>query len=290
MHSNNSINKIITNYTLCLIPLILYGVYKNGIIPYLYYQSNLWIILKPLIIPIGAYFFGYAFEYFQHHDVSNSFTPLLCLISAMIIPINTPIIIYLICLIGTLLLNKFIHQPINLFILPKIIIALYLVLFATYTYQNSYELSTNLYYSPLDLFFGRSFGGISATSTILCLISYIFLFNTAIYKKTIPPLIIGSFILTSLILSPFYGFTTILHNFLNSTIIFSSIFLATIPIYSPITKQDTLIYSLFIGITSALLVSTLNVYESVYIVIFIAPFITKIISKTLRRYRHSSLI
>ena len=280
MHSNNSAQKIILNYTIALIPLILYGFYRNGIIVYQNYETSLFQLFKPIILPAFSFFLGFlADKYYFHHDSSESFTPLLMTISAMLMPPTVNTILYLILSSITIIISKFISTKINLALFNKLLVIIAILFLSNYTYLNQYESSISMHYNVIDLLFGRSSGGLAVTSSLLCLISYIYLMSTSIYKKIIPPIIICTYLILNIFLLPILSFHQLFNNFLNSTILFASIFIATLPIYSPITLKEQITYSIIIGITSFILINFLSVYEGIYIILLITPLINKIVSK-----------
>jgi len=184
----------------------------------------------------------------------------------MIMPYNINYLVYIILFSILYFLSTFINLKVNKVCIIYLIILLVNSLFNDFTYLNPLEINYSYNFEFLDYLFGRNIGGISTTSIILSLISYIYLINNYYYKKDIPFIINLSYLFLSFIYFIFTNNNTFL---LNSELIFASIFIATLPEFSPHKRNFQIIYSLLIGILTFVISILFNSIISVYIAIFI---------------------
>ena len=101
--SKNKTSKMMRNVLISLVPIILFGFYKNGIIPYINGKINIIGMLYPLIFVILGGVFTYFIEKFlarfflKKKDLElkkymhSSFSILPGVFLSLILPINTPI-------------------------------------------------------------------------------------------------------------------------------------------------------------------------------------------------------
>lgn len=288
IHTKNTSFKIMKNILIALIPLILFAIYKNGIV--LFFKGNasfldsIYPLFLILICSLSTFTFDTLYTLIFCKDkmdikeyIRNSFSFIPGIILSLVIPINTPIFVIIIsCLISTILgkllfgiSNKYLFNTVALSFL---IISIFSLINGGYSYLNSYEntkytstplqaeISNGLNYSyeetvkpygSLKQFFvGNVPGGIGEVSILICIISFIYL----IVKKSIKYLIPISILVTLLI-----GFTVgglinnfdgyfALFNIFTGGIIFSSIFISSSMFTSPITSKGQIIYGILIGI------------------------------------------
>ncbi len=259
IHSGNSSKKIFLTYIITLLPLIIYGLYKNGLFVYLNYNNDILYIIKPLIIIIGSVLLGFIFD----KIFKTNRNVLIALLISVAVPISINIYIYFIILGIGLWLSKY-FKSINVVVIIKLFVMLIMYLLSDYTYLNDFQLNNEVLYNGVDLLLGNAHGGIGNTLIIYYIFAYIILLSTTIYKWGIPLIIIGSYSLISCIFIPFVGFNELVFNMFNSQLLFVSVFVATIPFYSPIKFRHIFIYSLLIGLLASILVNLVSVYEGVY--------------------------
>ncbi len=263
----NSTNKIILIYMLSIIPLVLYGTYKNG---YLLYNSNYISfieIFKPLLITTIPILICLILNYIKYKKIKIEIDNLPWIAISLFMPININLLIYICSITGFIILNNFYFKNINLAIKYKIFIIIFMLITSSYSYLNIAETTNKYAYDILDLIIGRSVGGVSSTSLILGMGSYLILFISGYYKKNIIIISLGLYSLLILIFSYFIDV-----NFTNIAGIFIAIvYLGSFNKFTPITTKMQIIYSCTLGI----LTFTLSIFLSYYIGVFLAILITQ---------------
>ena len=68
LKSKNNENKILVKYILLLIPFLIYGFYKNGILLYKGEYVNILNMFKPLILTIISILISYLFTKYKKED------------------------------------------------------------------------------------------------------------------------------------------------------------------------------------------------------------------------------
>src|SRR5574344_1639584 len=271
--SKNSSLKMIISYFLVIFILIGYGSYKNG---WLLYQKDLISFLgvfKPISMLLIAIIIVYIVDFvfykviFKQKDywslLLNDFKPIFMALLVLTLPsqINLFLLIILI-LIFSIIINLIKDSFINVYSLAKIIIILILVIFNVYNYSNTYELNVDTALTTFDLFMGRSIGGIGTTNSLLLIISYIVLSFNAAYKKDIPVIALAVYFMMMIFSSCFsQNIIFNIKELLNSEFLFVTIFIATIPNYSPIVKNERILYAILIGILSFIFAKLINPFE-----------------------------
>ena len=285
IHYKNGKKELINLYFIAIIPLILYGIYKNGILLYI----NDLINIKEVFIPIYFYFISIIIGLFVSliYKDNKKENILLCLIVSLTISINTNMIIYPLVLFISLFISKYISNKtklkINTISFMHILLLLSLLI-NSYSYMNISEKLAKFNYGMFDIFLGHGIGGVGSTSFISIIISLIILSFNKFYKKIIP--ITASLIY--LIINLAYMFITNssdhINIILNGTIYFSFVFAAADIYNTPNTKKGMFIYAIIIGILSSLFSFLFNIYEAGYISILLTslliPLINKIINKS----------
>lgn len=310
IHTKNTSKNIMKNILIALIPIILFSIYKNGLV--LLFKENINFIksLYPIfligICSLSMYAFDILYTLIFNKNInikeyiktSYSFIP--GIILSLVIPINTPIlIIILTCLISTVL-GKVIYgftnkRLFNTVALSFLIISIFSLLNGGYSYLNNYE-STKYTTTALELqteysyettvkpygdlkqfFVGNVPGGIGEVSVLFSIVSFIYL----VVKKSIKYLIPISIFTTTLI-----GFTVLgvinnydsyfaLFNILTGGIIFASIFISSDSYTSPITKLGQIVYGILIGILT--IVFRIIPFGGIYLATFICNFLVPLI-------------
>ncbi len=288
-HKNKDYSKYINKIIISLIPLILYGIYKNGIILYTNKYINIVDIFKPLFIPLIGLIIGILIDYLKHKKIifENS---LYGLIIGMIMPLNINYILFIVCTFSLLFLLSYLDKifTVNKICLIKLIIILILFIMNSYSYANPLELEAYKYsYNILYLLGGRVISGISISSTILIFLSYLYLSITSYYyKKDIPFYLISIYLLIMVVYSVISGFNV--NNFINPNIYFAFIFIAPLISTSPYTKTGKLIYSLLIALISSILIIWNNNFEIVYLCILFVSLCSKMFDK-IRKIDYNSI-
>ncbi len=263
--SNNSIKKITITYLISLIPLIIYGFYKNGIMLYNKKLVGIFGLFKPIIFLILGILIGalvnliYETYIKKNKDtiidkIFSSFHIVYGALISCIVSINTNIFLFIIISFLTLFLSKFVKNKLNFVALCALIIFFIMNIFGKFSFLNIYETTNNLKLDTIDYLIGRGSGGIFTTSIIALIISFLILYFSKTYKKVIPIFSIISFFSLVII---YCIFKSDIGNILNMTftngILFSFIYIANEPTSSSYTKKGQIIYGLLVGITTFLL-------------------------------------
>lgn len=264
--NNNSIEKMCYIYLLSLLPLILFGFYKNGINLYIKGYIGIIGMLKPLLFILIGLTIGILVNiiYEKYIKKSNdnireiifsSFHPIYGILVSCIISINVNILLFTIVTFIVLLISKFINNnKVNYITISGLIIFFIMNITGKFSFLNIYESSNNFKMNAVDYLFGRGSGGIFTTNVILLIISFIILYNSKIYKKVIPIFATISFsILTCLYCIITNDITNIMNMLFTNGILFSFVFIATEPTTSSYTKHGMVIYGSIVGILTFLL-------------------------------------
>lgn len=168
IRSKNSTHQIMNRVLFALIPIILFSFYKNGIIPFLNNNTNIYGMLKPLIFVLLGALFTYVLErlgarfFLKKKDkeldeyMKNSFSILPGIFLSLVLPINTPIWVLLFGSIITVFLGKMIYGGFgNNIFNPALVGCLFTltiysgVILSNGGYLNSYEVDTISSATPL---------------------------------------------------------------------------------------------------------------------------------------------
>lgn len=286
---NNELIKLV--YYLSLIPLIIYACYKNG---YLLYEKNLgsiFIIVKPLLLSILVMIVSISLDYIINRFIKkrknmlnylkNSYNTLFSLLLYLMLPCRINILLIILGVsILEILMNYLDKFKINYVVIVKLLVVIVLSIIGKYTYRNLYEESVLTSYTSIDLFFGRSIGGVGTSNIFLIIISYLILLFIPSYKRYIPINIILSYILMIFIFSIFgLDVRDGLKLMLSNDIAYASVFIATIPFYSPRLYNESILYSIIVGILGFILVNYISLKEGIYIAILISNIIIIILNK-----------
>ena len=286
----NSIYNINLTLIISLIPLILYGIYKNGFILYQKEYLSLFQLLLLIIMPIGSFCVGLLVEYLFNIQKKgkiftiNSFLPLYGLIINCIINPSINIFLFWGILFVLLILIKKLSTvkiiSINYIVVVKIVIILILIILGKNTYNNLYENHASLAFGLTDIIFGRSTGGLFSTNIFLILVALIYLSFAKFYKKEIPFYLLGTYILLTLVITIIEKDNiNIFLNISNSMVFFGAVFVAPEMISSPYTKKGRKLYGILVGILTVIFIKFIDSTDGVFVAILIGGFLVKFIDK-----------
>ena len=286
--SNNSIKRIILTYIISLLPLIIYGIYKNGIYLYIKKYVGIYGLLKPILFLLISCFIGIITNIIYEKYIKKSkdklsdiifgdFNLIYGILISCVVSINTNIILFSIVTFIVLFLSKFINIKFNVVCATTLIIFLIMNIFGDFSLLNNYEISNKLNLNTIDYLFGKGSGGIFSTNILFIIVGFIILYLSKTYKKTIP---IFSFI-TFLILVIIYciykhDIGNILNILFTNGILFSFVFIATDTQSSCYTGIGKIIYAILVGILTFILY-LINPYLSSFGAIFIVSILNSII-------------
>lgn len=267
MKNNKTKDLVILNVVL-LIPLLLYGIYKNGYLIYIKNLINFIEIFKPLYLIIFSVVIKFGVDLIKYRKIKMDYNLVYAILIGMIMPYNINYLVYIVSFISlyviTLYLEKYIKFNKVCFI--YLIIVLVNVIFKEFTYLSLLEQKYSFSFDFLDLLIGRSIGGISSTNILFSLIAYVILINNFYYKKDIPLVINISYLGLAFI---YFILTNNSMLLLNSELIFASIFICSLPEYSPYKGKMQIVYGVIIGIISFVISIFFNSVIAIYIATFI---------------------
>ncbi len=278
---------IIIRYYLVIIILTIYATYKNGILLYNKKLINFVYIFKPLLLILLSLSISYLITFLykkyikkEKYSIKSDYNPIFIALIVFCLPININIFYYLIFIVIFNIVKLFLNIKINYYAMMKLIIILAIILLNKYNYQNIYELSIETNLSTFDMFFGKAIGGIATSNILLLIICYIILCTLINYKKEIPLISFVSYFLTLIVFCLIFNQNIIINikDMICSEFIYAIILIATISFYSPILRNQRIIYSILIGILSFTFNKIFNIYEGVFIAILITSIIFSIIN------------
>ena len=258
VRSRRSIKNISLVRISLLVPLIVYGFYKNGIYLYQHQYTNLFGLFKPFIfVLIGGsigMFVNIIYEYiFNKHKgkfieaVFSTFHVEYGLLLGCVTSINTNIAIFSAVVFVILFISKFIKNRIN--IMALIFIAIYLIqvyLTKDYSYLNAYDTSRAFSLDFMDYMIGRGAGGISATHIILIIISML---GISISNNNKVNITISAIVSAALCFGTYSIITKepIGALLLTNNIIFAYTYIATDYVTSSYTLNGEIIFGVLVG-------------------------------------------
>lgn len=318
--SKNTTNKMMLNLLVSLIPIIVFTVYKNGVLPYQAGKIEFVYILYPLLFILLPALVSFLIEtiyaiiflkkrnkdIFKYIKSSYSFFPGLFL--GLILPINMPIWIVLlgavIASLSKMIFGGFGKNWFN----PALVGYLFIFIFFTSYFQinggylNKLEVDTISTSTPLtnsivvegigdydslvkpygslvNFFTGMIPGSIGETSTLLCLVAFIYLTISGVIKWKIPIVYVLTVFFATFLIGNInnLGIWYPLFQILSGGLIFGAVFMATDPVTSPTTTQGQILYGLFLGILTVGIRYLSPLPEGVFISILVMNIFVKVL-------------
>jgi len=291
--SNNKILfKINLLYLIALIPIIIFSYLKNGLAVYQAHKISFFGSLQYLCIPILIVILVYCLEILwfvyikkdkDFDDVINSSVPLICCLCYLVSGPRDSLFITVPLIVVTMFITKFLKKvSINQVALFNVV--LYGILYALGLANNAnfLEASQATNYSLMQSFIGYGVGAIGVTSGLLGIIGYIILLFNPYYKKSIPLYCIVFYFVIAGTMAVFKAdvtITDVLVGMFNNGIIFASVFVAALSIYSPMMSSGKLAYGMLFGLIAGILVAIGLGGVSPYIAILFASIVTPLLDR-----------
>ncbi|MBP3456740.1 MAG: RnfABCDGE type electron transport complex subunit D [Bacilli bacterium] len=276
VREETNIKKIISYLYISIIPLLIFGFYKNGIKSY----DGIYI-LHPLILDLVGFASGTLVSIIlEKKKPLTSFYPFYGLLSASLVFPNTSIIVFgLICFISLFIYKKINKNNVNI----VCVIALIVILISNF-YETSYlnlVINSNTNLDGLDYLLGKGSAGLNASCTLLSLTSYLYLSTKAFYKREIP---LYSFLIYSILMVIYLSFigdiNSLFVRLLSNGTIFSLVFVSTMGTTSSYTKRGRICYALILGILMFILsfsFPSLAVISAIFLVSIMHKYIDKLL-------------
>lgn len=266
---------------LILLPIIGFSLYKYGYLDYskglvslLASFKVLWLLLINIIITFMSSNLlkdNYPYKYYE------------TIVLTLLLPIRAPYIIDIIGVLVYNLIRKYLYTyHINNIAISKLFITVCLMILNKNNYLSFYQEQVSSLYTTSDLIWGASIGSIGSNNLVILILCYLLLCNVIIYKKDIPWYAILGYTMTLGI----YGLINnnliyLMKLTLNSTVLFSIIFVSSINISSPVGRKLRRIYGLLVGILSFTFL-IINPYDAGLIGIIMANLIINLIEYSYR--------
>ena len=276
VREETNIKKIISYLYISIIPLLIFGFYKNGIKSF----DGIYI-LHPLILDLVGFASGALVSIIlEKKKPLTSFYPFYGLLSASLVFPNTSIIVFgLICFISLFIYKKINKNNVNI----VCVIALIVILISNF-YETSYlnlVINSNTNLDGLDYLLGKGSAGLNASCTLLSLASYLYLSTKAFYKREIP---LYSFLTYSILMVIYLSFigdiNSLFVRLLSNGTIFSLVFVSTMGTTSSYTKRGRICYALILGILMFILsfsFPSLAVISAIFLVSIMHKYIDKLL-------------
>ncbi len=200
VRSKKNIYQISITRILLLLPMILYGVYKNGLFLYINKYTNLYGLFRPLIFIFGGAFIGamvnVIYELIFNKKNNNNPTIREILFSSFhieygiilgcLVSINTNVLVFFLSVFGLLMVSKFFKNRVNIMCVIFITIyAIQTLVLKNFDYMNIYESNKLFEYNILDYIIGKNVGGIASTNILINLLVFVLLSVTNNTKTSI---------------------------------------------------------------------------------------------------------
>ena len=276
IREETNIKKIISYLYISIIPLLIFGFYKNGIKSF----DGIYI-LHPLVLDLVGFASGALVSIIlEKKKPLTSFYPFYGLLSASLVFSNTSIIVFgFICFISLFIYKKINKNNVNI----VCVIALIVILISNF-YENSYlnlVINSNTNLDGLDYLLGKGSAGLNASCTLLSLASYLYLSTKAFYKREIP---LYSFLTYSILMVIYLSFigdiNSLFVRLLSNGTIFSLVFVSTMGTTSSYTKRGRICYALILGILLFILsfsFPSLAVISAIFLVSIMHKYIDKLL-------------
>jgi len=280
-------NNYIIHVSVALIPLIIYGFYKNGLLPFLNNDISLFKMFQPLFLPLMGILAGVCSDYLNWHRNKEkqlwTYSPFYGLIISMTMPVSINAFLVFFLITGMLwLFQKLKQKTVSPLYFTQMALMI-VILIINISFQNGSERNHEIVYSMLDIFLGRNIGGISTTSIFLNLLSLGYLWFDPFYKKEIAISTILSFMIIAFLFEIFLPTGDYIFTILNSSIFFGSIFFATEIKSSPYMEQAKIIYGILIGVFcycfTRFVSREIGIYLSIFLISLLVPILNLITLK-----------
>lgn len=290
---SDNTSKIMIRLLIALLPILCFSVYKNVAI---LYKMDISILkaLHPLFIIVVAIMTSVITEMLYvrfilkkekrelKEYIKNSYALFPGLFLALVIPINTPLLIvavgaFIATLIGKMIFGGFGHNIFNpaltgallvttaygsiiggtsnLLELDTIGSATPLSNLANFNYIGTYEQIVGKFGDIYNFIFGTIPGTLGETNKFLIIAALIFLIFTKVIKWKIPIFYISTVFLMTFIIgyNNDLGIWYPLFHILSGGLLFGAVFMATDPVTSPITPIGQVLYGISLGVLTVVL-------------------------------------
>jgi electron transport complex protein RnfD len=281
---------------LALIPVIAFSIFKNGIMPYMLGYGTVFDMLRPLLMILLSIFVCFVTEYGWARIIlkekkkslqfylKNSYFIYPGLFLALVLPINTPLVLVMLgafvaTFIGKIIFGGFGNNVFN----PALVGALFVtssyynLIAQNGGYMNLMEVDTVSAATPLtnlglnnfiasydvlikpfgdiwNFISGGIPGSLGETSAILIIIGFLYLIYKKVITWHIPVLYVGTVFVLTYIIGTYFGLDVwypLFHIF-SGGLLFGAVFMATDPVTSPTNPSSQVLYGISLGILTVI--------------------------------------
>ena len=264
-------------FYLAVVPLILYGIYKNGLLLLSNNYITKMVLIKTIIYLFVPFIIGYILSliFKRKQDELLRFG----ILAGLTMPYNFNMSAYFSIVIGVMFLVMYVPNKVKI---NEIALLITFIIILNRIFNNSVLFNpmeiTNIYrFSLLDLFFGRGVSFIYTSSIFWLLVSYVILTFIKTYKKNIFIYEITTYLLCFVIYLVYkQNFNETAITFLNGITFFSFIFLSPINESSPSIKIEMIVYGIFTALLTFILVFIFNIFTGAIISVLFSSIIYRI--------------
>ena len=258
VRNKTSIKSISLYHMLALIPVIIYGLYKNGIYLYMNKYIGLSMLFRPIIILFSGFCIGAIVNIIYEKLIKRNKDTLLeiifssfhaeygLILGCLCMP-NTNVLIFIPTVFVCLFISKFLNNRINTIAFSFIVFFLISKFVSSVDYNNIYESSKIFHLTFMDYMIGKNAGGLATTHIILILVGLVFLALTNNIKKNIAISSLSTYIVLIIIYCIVKN-ESILESIFITNYIFAFIFVATDTVSSSYSNKGTVIFGILIGV------------------------------------------
>lgn len=264
-------------FYVAVIPLLLYGIYKNGYLlianNYIDKMTLLRILSYPIISSLIGFILSKIFKRKSKELIRFG------VLAGLTAPFDFNIIAYFSIVIGAMFLVMYVPNRLKI---NEISLLITLLIILNYIFNNSVlfnpmELTSMYKFTLLDLFFGRGVSFIYTSSVFWLLVSYIILLFIRTYKRNIFLYEIATYIGCFIIFVLFkHHFVDNFSLFLNGITFFSFIFLSPINESSPSTNIEMIIFSIITALITFILVFVFKIVTGAIFAVLISSIIYRL--------------
>ncbi len=194
-------------YLVALVPLIIFGFYKNGIELFQKGHVGMFEMFRPILILASGIIGAVAGSFLREWQKDAKFDRALFdkvkgdVVEAVLVVAILPIASNLLVVAGVTFLSSLFLEKLSLNRIALMYVAIegINVAFGWNEFANAYQASTVLNYDGYDLFFGSGVGGLFATNVFLIALGFIFLSFNKLYKKEMVVASVATFLLLGIV-------------------------------------------------------------------------------------------
>ena len=245
------IKNIVLRYLLFLLPFIIFGIYKNGILLYKKDLISFWGIFKVLYLILISFGINIILKIIFKDKINWDIDIINTIIISLFMPCNINYLYFIIGYVVGSILTRYIK--LNRICITVLVIYILLYFTQGLNFLNPLELQNIYSFNTMDLILGRTYGGIATTFILYAFIFGILssVFNN--YKFVIPLSGFLAFFLLSYILMGFsYRMLT------NSFVIFGLVLFSVDSRSLPFSLGKSILYGIIWGLLLALVFNYYN--------------------------------